>query len=247
MAMAGIERGKGGGHRADGARQSRAARAGLVVAATLLSASTASADVPPPDGLKRVPYQVEVQGLEAHADRVLLVYPWSMSNGRPMAEVGELKPGAPLTFGRRIDGQPRVYAMRRDAYEARKSDAFTLPADGAVDCGLAIEPRHTVPDDAPNAIVATYRVATLSDSACALEPVAVTGDEEAPAPPKPQPSSSAGGSEQAPPPAAPRGGCSSCAVAPPASGERVPTAPLLALAVFAAGLYRRRAAARRTG
>ena len=51
--------------------------AGIALAVALVgSASTARADLPPPDGQRFVDYEFSVAGLAAHPDWVLLAFPW---------------------------------------------------------------------------------------------------------------------------------------------------------------------------
>ena len=176
-----------------------------------------------------MPFELRVEGLEAHPDHVLLVYPWSLSNGAPTREVGVVGPGQPLRFGRRIDGRPRVYAMRKDAWEgvqaeledrdpaAARDDGEGFPAPGAIDCGLQVRPRHQVGQDGPEVATDVYRVTTLSATGCRLEKLASTPD----------------------PVAAPRGGCASCTMSG-VSDDR----PWWLLGLVALGM-RRRALGRR--
>jgi len=188
-----------------------------------LTGAEARADLPPPEGTMLVPFELRVEGLEAHPDHVLLVYPWSLSDGAPTREVGVLAPGQPLGFGRRIGGQPRVYAMRKDAWEsvraeiegrdpevARDDEGF--PAPGAIDCGLAVSPRHQVDEDGPEVVTDVYRVETLGATTCQLQKLSST-----------------------PAPAAePRGGCASCTV-----GGEGDDRPWWLLSLAALGLRRR--------
>lgn len=137
------------------------------------SAASARADLPPPNGKKFVPFYATVTGLAA--DHVLLVYPWSTSGGAPTAEIGVLTEGNKLAFGRRIMGDPKIYAMKSADWKAKKGEITKLPVDGAVDCGTTVSPRHMVESDGPDEIVVSYRVAELADGACRL----AIGDGEA--------------------------------------------------------------------
>jgi len=197
---------------------------GLSTLATLggmvaVNTPLARADVAPPDGIKYVSYEMRVQGLEAYPDHVLLVYPWSLSNGAPTREVGVIDPGKPLNFGRRISGPPKVYAMRREAWEnvraeveardpeAGGGDDDGFPAPGAIDCGLTVSPVHQVDEDGPDVATGTYEVAALSDDGCRLQKLSSTPSPQA------------------------RGGCASCTVG--SSGDDRPwwLVGLLALAL----------------
>lgn len=201
---------------------------GLALAIVLGTGSTstdARADLPPPDGMKFVSFELRVEGLEAHPDHLLLVYPWSLSNGAPTREVGVLAPGQPLRFGRRIGGRPKVYAMRKEAWEsvrgaieardpeAARDEDEGFPAPGAVDCGLFVSPRHQVGEDGPDVAADTYRVTALNDTDCRLEKLSSTPD----------------------PVAAPRGGCASCSL-----GATDDDRPWWLLGLVALGWRRRR-------
>lgn len=165
-----------------------------------LVGGVARADLPPPEGMKFVSYEMRVEGLEAHPDHVLLVYPWSLSNGAPTREVGVLAAGQPLAFGRRFGGRPRVYAMRKETWESVRAEIESrdpegashegdgFPAPGAIDCGVEISPRHQADENGPEVATDTYRVTTLTDGACQLQQLSST----------PVPTT--------------RGGCASCAV-----------------------------------
>ena len=202
----------------------------LALAAFLLPAA-ASADLPPPDGTKFVDFQIEISGLAAHADHVLYVYPWSLSDGAPGSEVGQVEDGRALSFGRRIAGTPKVYAAKKDGFDPA-AEGFD-PEQG-IDCGLAISPRFTVDEDGPDKIVERYQVAELSDTACRLQ--AATADPPAPKPDAPAPvATDAGGTGDAK--ATPQGGCAACSLGEPS--EAAP-ASFLSLLLGLAALGRRR-------
>lgn len=79
---------------------------------------SALADVPPPFPFANATYVADIRGTEAAPDHQFLVYPWSDSNGRPMASLRLLEGDAPITFGRRILGAPRLYAVPRADLDA---------------------------------------------------------------------------------------------------------------------------------
>lgn len=202
----------------------------LVIACLLFGLPTrsAQADVPPPDGTKRVRFVLEIENLSAHGDYAFFVFPWSASNGAPTAEVGEV--GAEgLGLGRRIMGEPKLYAVKKEQLEAarpsfegqRDLDASKVPVDGAIDCGRPIRPIHTIGADGPDEIRYRLAVTELSDGTCRTEERATPSLERAR-----QPSGQT-----------PSGGCASCTI----GGRPAPAAPgLLASLLLLASLWTRR-------
>jgi MYXO-CTERM domain-containing protein len=193
----------------------------MLAGALCWTTAEARADLPPPDGTKFVSFGIQVNGLAAHPDHVLLVFPWSMSNGAPTEEVAVLEDGKSLGFGRRVMGSPKIWAMRKDAFEAAGPE-LKLPADGAVDCGQSIEPRFVVPKDAPDEIVERYDVSELGDGLCKLTKAGAQTNDKAKTDTAPK--TDAVGSEPAVPSdpnnATAResgGGCAACEVQPPAT------------------------------
>ncbi|MCA9569588.1 MAG: hypothetical protein KC656_17200, partial [Myxococcales bacterium] len=92
----------------------------------LLLALAAHADVPPPPGIKRVPYIVKVEGMTADRDPAVVVFPWSDSDGAPTSEVGVVGPMG-LQFGRRVGGQPAFWLVPR----AKLTEVADLEGDAA--------------------------------------------------------------------------------------------------------------------
>lgn len=173
-----------------------------------------------------MPFYATVAGVDA--DHVLLVYPWSTSGGAPAAEIGLLAEGDKLAFGRRIMGEPKIYAMKKADWEAKKAEITELPVDGAVDCGATVSPRHLVDKSAPDEIVVSYRVAELGDGACRL----TLGDAPDPTPTEaPTAGSPAAADTSLPPDAATpsstpaatetpaAGGCAACSAGPGGSSS----------------------------
>lgn len=227
--------------------------AALLVSANAVSPS-ASADVAPPAGIKYARFQIQVQGLDAHPDHVLLVFPHSLSNGAPTAEIAVVEPGKPLSFGRRIMGQPKVYAMRKDAWEKAKGSTSELPATGTIDCNLELNPRYEVKSSDPDVILDSYKVAALDDQTCRLDGLdgvagssgaaannAAPAPEEDPAPAEESPKDEAAKEptkESTAPPANTatstdpnKGGCAACEIG--ATEERSPAAPFALLGLGA--------------
>ena len=91
----------------------------------LLLASIARADLLPPEGEPRpVPYEIEVTGSQTDS-HVLAIFPWSLSNGRPMTGVKFAVPNQPIRFGKSIDGDPAFYVVQT----SKQTEAEGLPAD----------------------------------------------------------------------------------------------------------------------
>ena len=136
----------------------------------VLFAPFAFADIPPPPTEKFVDYEVVVTGVRG--DAALVVYPWSLSNGVPMAELAEVKDGKAVSFGRRIAGLPAFYAVPRAALDdfAKSKDGEKLVASG-VKCNVGPSPRFVVSRRGPDRIVDTFAVTELSTSKCVLSEV----------------------------------------------------------------------------
>jgi hypothetical protein len=225
-----------------------------------LDASAARADLPPPDGTRFVSYAYAVDGLEAHPDYVLLGYPSSGSNGRPMDDYAELGK-QPVTLGRR-GGSPTIYAAKRSDYESWKATLAPLgpdaplfdnpsfkaffASDKVVRCDEAPKPRFTLPSSDPReGIVERFRVAALGPGRCDLERVSDGSGAAAPSEPAgfatppddaAQPGDALLGGAGAPPS---RGGCAGCTVASTEHGERGLAAAMLGLGVVIAARLRR--------
>ncbi len=133
--------------------------------------SVARADLPPPPLKKYASYAVVVHGLGAHPEHVVVVYPWSNSNGVPMAELVQLIDGQPLRFGRRIDGSPAFYALKRaelEAWSAAGSGDVAALLAGGVRCEGSISPRHLVSKVSPGDIIDEYTLTSLSEGECEI-------------------------------------------------------------------------------
>lgn len=224
------------------------------------AAGPARADLPPPDGTKFVSYAYAVEGLEAHPEFVLLGYPSSGSNGRPMDDYAELGK-QPVTLGRR-GGSPAIYAVKKSDYEAWKATLAPLGPDAptfdnpafkafftsnqVVRCDEAPSPSFSLPSSDPReGIVERFRVVALAAQSCDLERVGGETGANAPSdaggfatPPDAaaQAGDVAQGSAGAPPS---RGGCAGCTVASIEDGERGLAAAMLGLGVVVAARLRR--------
>lgn len=213
----------------------------LLGASAALLTPPARADLPPPEGTKFVSYRFVVHGSAAFPDHVVLVFPWSLSDGAPTTEYKLVPDGEPVRVGRRVMATPHLHAMRKADHDEWRAGIERYPTPEAleqlfagpkvIDCGVDLNPRFSLESSDPSdEIVDHFRVTALSDTACALESI------EAPATPTdapvraPEPREPA---EVATPPETE----SSCRVASP-----VPAAPLALLAFGALLLARRRRA-----
>ncbi|HVJ90652.1 MAG TPA: hypothetical protein VM580_12675, partial [Labilithrix sp.] len=134
------------------------------------------ADVPPPEGRKRVDYAFNVKGLSAAADRVLFAYPCGPSNGAPTLEYVKLEEGASVTVGRR-GGSCAIYSIGKPAYEAWLSAKSSTPGAAqhpdalvaqSVKCSGGPSPSFEIASNDPRtAITETFRVSTLDATSCA--------------------------------------------------------------------------------
>ncbi len=155
----------------------------LVFTSSLIGGS-ARADAPPPVGKKRVGYGFVVENLSAFPDHVLLIYPWSLSNGAPTREYTQIEEGARVRVGRRVQGTPKVHAMPRAAYEQWKqgykpvADHFDendealeslFKREDVVECSVDLNPRHTVSRlSSADKVEDRFRAELIDDATCKL-------------------------------------------------------------------------------
>jgi len=171
---------------------------GTCIAAALvavaLGVSTVRADVAPPPGYKQNSFGIRVENISSFPDYVVLVFHWGTSNGAPMMQIGEVRPGAVLGFGRRLTGPPELYAMRRNEFEtwrASNPSAGGYPSDEqeqamqalfasdrVIRCGVRISPIHTVPTSGPDEVVHVFRAEAISEGSCRITPVELYQPEE---------------------------------------------------------------------
>jgi MYXO-CTERM domain-containing protein len=125
--------------------------------------TTAFADVPPAPGMTRVPFEITVEGVTDDSDPALVVWPWSLSNGRPTAEVGVVGSGG-LEFGRRVMGTPKFWLVPRaqlaEVQTLEEDAAEAWLASNATACEGTIRPRHTVAVLGPSKVVDQYSMKT---------------------------------------------------------------------------------------
>ncbi|MCB9674649.1 MAG: hypothetical protein H6737_05990 [Alphaproteobacteria bacterium] len=142
----------------------------------ILLCASALADLPPPPGTRDVPFEIVVNDLPADLDPALIAYPWSMSNGRPMAEVAEVKPEG-LAFGRRVSGTPRFWRVPRSklAELPQTDDEAELEKwveANATACEGQVWPRHNVAVLGPSKVIDQY---AFQDEPCVLTRVVEGG------------------------------------------------------------------------
>ena len=129
---------------------------------TLALLLTAFADVAPPSGTKNARFEINVQAAPFEEDHVLVVYPWSLSNGVPTAEVGVVLPSFGLPFGRRIEGEPAFWLVPRDKIHQllRMKDPELrgwFAGEAAMRCGGDTpRPVHQVSVTAPDVLVERF-------------------------------------------------------------------------------------------
>jgi hypothetical protein len=151
-----------------------------VVTVLALAPALAHADAPPPDGTRYAQYRFRVDGVAKQSpDHVIVVYPWSLSNGAPTREQTTAEDGQWVSVGRRSP-TPALYAVRKTDYEAFAKTYTTsedYQADPAVDaflakaakCNLAPSPAFTLSeDDSRSAIEEIFVAQTISDTSCVL-------------------------------------------------------------------------------
>lgn len=167
----------------------------LALALALFSPALARADVPPPDGQRRVPYRFRVDGVAKQSpDHVIVVYPWSLSNGAPTREQTMAPDGQWVSVGRR-SYPPELYAVRKADYEEftksyvapdgpeRDDPAVEAFLTKAAKCNMGPVPRFTVSDDSPlDTIEETFVAQTISDTSCVLTRTSSPSDAQANAP-----------------------------------------------------------------
>lgn len=152
-----------------------------------LVASSARADVPPPPGIKFVPFELTVDGLRAAPDRIMFAYPISASDGAPTFELWVVEDGEPLRMGRRSP-TPRLYMMEKSAftawraahppvrYERRDEAAASLVESGAaVACDAVIANVHQLPSRRKEEVFAQrFALVEGSASTCITREVSKT-------------------------------------------------------------------------
>jgi len=230
--------------------------------------SPAHADLPPPDGMRRVEYRFRVDGIAKQSpDHMIVVYPWSMSNGVPTREQTTAPDGQWVSFGRR-SAPPELYAVRKAAYEAflktyvapenfRPDPAIDAFLAKAAKCNLAPKPEFTIPTgDSRSAIEEVFVAQKISDTSCILskEGSPATNAPEAPTNAPPQALANAPEAPANAPPEAPAnapvapanagtapksGGCAGCTVGDKQVASGVVVAGLL-MGTLAAGRRRKR-------
>jgi hypothetical protein len=205
------------------------ARVLFLIAAVLTGSSTARADLPPPDGIKNVEYTFRVTNLGAFPEWVMIAYPASDTNGKPVYEHAVVPEDTPVRIGRRNPGSPRLYLVKKDAFATWQStfkpkdtmdpdpDVEKLIAsEGVVRCDRAPSPIHSLKsDDMRDSIREKFRLVAVDAGSCRLE---------APAPPTREPYVTP-----------PKSGCAGCATGQ--GNER--GVALAILATLALAHYRR--------
>lgn len=226
----------------------------LAVVLSLGTASTAFADVAPPEGIKRVDYRFTVTGVTAFKDYALLAFPCGTSNGAPMDEMVLVGEDVPVSVGRRGGGCP-FYAMKRADFDAwikanpdgpnhDKAMGDLFKSKQVVACtGAKPAPEHSLPDTDPrDTIKQAFKVTKLDAEGCVI----AAADVAAPPAPTSKPTASPTGSPatsttttNGPPPVTPPGGGCGCTTASTAPFGAAALASLSGIAMLVLRLRRR--------
>lgn len=151
------------------------------IAVAMLAPTAARADVP---FHKIFPTNaVEVEGQEAFADWVVLVFPGGPPSGRPVAWPSLVEPGHHTVIDRKTLGTPTLWILPRAALDelaaaAKENDdkvdgpvASLLQAKG-VSCGkVDIEESTTVPFATPEQWLVSYRLEDAAPGRCTMKKV----------------------------------------------------------------------------
>lgn len=220
----------------------------LVVAAVTVPGA-AAADIPPPEGIKRVPYGFTVTNLAAFPGHVLVVYPWSTSNGAPTTEATLVKDGEVVPVGTR-SAPPKLWAVKKADWEAfaathRPSGqyqdapltAFFETSGKAVACDAAPQVRSEIPEADPrDRVVDAFRAEAIADGRCHLVAAAApaSGPSTSPATGDAAASGSPAPAASSPPPSS--AGCAGCTVGTTSRGAGALTflAAVIAVAIRSA-------------
>lgn len=207
--------------------------------ALMFASALAGADVPPPAGIKRVPYAFRVDGLDKFSDHVVFAYPWSLSNGAPTREITAVNNATSVYVGNRSPN-PELYATKKSTWEvfARDNRSFRDPTfeDAvtklileAASCNVKLTRGSEIPAADPRSeVVEVFAAQAIGDGKCSIT-AAGQGAEGTVAAPKELP----GSKDSAPP----KGGCAGCAIA---TGPRDALGYALFGLLFAFQCYRAR-------
>jgi hypothetical protein len=127
-----------------------------------------------------VSFEVRVEGLTAFPEMVLVVYPYSLSDGAPTTEHAVLRDGEPLPVGRR-SATPKLWAVKKADYEAfaasyKPTFSSSDPAleaffatGKARDCGATIQPVFELPfADPRGSAVQSFHADAIDPARCQL-------------------------------------------------------------------------------
>jgi len=215
----------------------------------MLLGGVAHADLPPPSDSKYVSFGFQVANQSAAPDYVVLVFPWSLSNGAPTREHSLVADATTVHVGRRVMDTPKLFAMKQTAYETwqagLKSGATAAELDAlfssaqVIDCNTELRPRFMLSaSDPAEEILDRYSVKSIDDASCVIEAVSepATPTATPTATPAAKPEKTASANDPAPTPSAtPPESDSTCSVA-----ARPGPLGLFGLFVIGAVLRRRR-------
>lgn len=152
--------------------------------AFLLLIGIVRADMVTP-GMHRVAYELQVDGLAEHPDHVLIVWPHSLSNGMPEAHLAQVPVAGQLAIGRRVDGKPELYALRRSDWQAwsdrepndrvlataTEADLLALAVPCGVDLGSTAQ--EVVGCSRAQTLQHRFHARRLADDACEIDVIGV--------------------------------------------------------------------------
>lgn len=235
----------------------------LLASAALVAcalATSARADVAPPEGIKRVDYRFTVTNVTAFKDYALLAFPCGTSNGAPMDEMVLVGEEVPVAVGRRGGGCP-FYGIKRADFDAwvqanpdgpdhDKAMGELFKSKQVFACtGEKPSPEFNLPKEDPrDSIKQAFKVTKLDAEGCVI---AAADTKAPPSPANSTPSAGDGAlnpgarpssstTTHGPPPVAP-GGCGSCATSTTAPLGAAGLASLSGVAMLALRMSRRKA------
>lgn len=228
--------------------------AALLAASSMGVASTARADVAPPDGIKRVDYRFTVTGVTAFKDYALLAFPCGTSNGAPMDEMVLVGEDVPVSVGRR-GGDCPFYAIKRADFDAwikanpdgpnhDKAMGELFKSKLVVACGGAKpSPEHSLPETDPrDTIKQAFKVTKLDAEGCVIAAADLAPTPAPTSTPTSSPTTSPATSTtvaNGPPPVTPPGGGCGCTTAATAPFGAAALASLSGIAMLVLRLRRR--------
>lgn len=136
-------------------------------------------DILPVGGSKFIPYEVEIASMPDNKDMKIAIFPWSMSNGAPTAEIIVVSPQKPVPFGRRVSGQSKFWAIPTDKIGslptrgphpgAALAEWLKTPGNAVACTGAEIDRRFTSPHAHDSKIIDRFIVRSMDAKSCDME------------------------------------------------------------------------------